>query len=88
MHAEAHEPCHRLLTVVAYQAVQLEIDVLMVPTRINSATQGAFQRHVLREGRQKMHNVMRRQGVRLPGELQRSQGQAHQPQTTTTLHLW
>ena len=37
MHAEAHEPCHRLLTAVAFQAVQLEIDVLTVPARFNSA---------------------------------------------------
>ena len=28
-----------------------------------------------------------RQGVRLPGELQRSQGQAHQTQATAALHL-
>ena len=89
MHAEAHEPCHWLLNVVAFQAVQPEIDVLTVTACINSTLQGAFNRHVLREGRQKTHDVVRRQGVGwLPGELQRSQGQAHQPQATAALHLW
>ncbi len=87
MHAEAHEPCHWLLTAVAFQAVQLEIDVLTVTARINSAIQGAFNRHVLGEGRQETHDVVRRQGVRLPGELQRGQGQAHQAQATAALHL-
>jgi hypothetical protein len=46
--------------VIVLQAVQLEIDVLTVPARINSAIQDALQRDVLREGRQKTHNVMRR----------------------------
>jgi hypothetical protein len=82
MHAEAHEPCRRLLTVVAFQAVQLEIDVLTVTTRIHSASQGAFNRHVLGEGRQETRDVVRGQGIRLPGELQRGQGQAQQAQAT------
>jgi hypothetical protein len=87
MHAEAHEPCHWLLTAVARQAVQLEIDVLTVTTRIHSASQGTFNRHVLGEGRQETRDVVRRQGVRLPGELQCGKGQAHQPQATAALHL-
>jgi hypothetical protein len=88
MHAEAHEPCYRLLAAVAFQAVQPEIDILTVTARINGAIQDAFNRHVLGEGRQETRDVVRRQGIRLPGELQRGQGQTHQPQATATLHLW
>jgi hypothetical protein len=87
MHTEAHEPCHRLLTAVACQAVQLEIDILTITARINSAIQGAFNRHVLGERRQETRDVVRRQGVWLPGELQCGKGQAHQPQATAALHL-
>jgi hypothetical protein len=77
MHAEAHEPCHRLLTAVTFQAVQPEIEVLTVTARIHSALQGAFHRHVLGEGRQETRDVVRRQSIRLPGKLQCGQGQAH-----------
>jgi hypothetical protein len=87
MHAEAHEPCHRLLATVTFQAVQLEVDVLTVTAYLHSAIQGAFNRHVLGEGRQETGDVVRRQGVRLPGELQRGQGQTHQAQAAAALHL-
>jgi hypothetical protein len=60
---------------------------LTITARINSAIQGAFNRHVLGERRQETRDVVRRQGVRLPGELQCGKGQAHQPQATAALHL-
>jgi hypothetical protein len=78
MHAEAHKPCHRLLATVTFEAVQSQRDVLTVTACIHSAIEGAFNRHVLWEGRQETGDVVRRQGVRLPGELQRGQGKPSQ----------
>jgi hypothetical protein len=67
--------------------VQLEIDVLTVTARIHSTIQGAFNCHVLGERRYETRDVVRRQGIWLPGELQRGQSQAHQAQATAALHL-
>ena len=87
MHVEAYKPCYRLLNVVVLQVLQTEIHVLTVTACIHGTLQDAGNCHVSRQGRQQTHDVVWRQGVHVPGELQRGQGQAHQTQATAALQL-
>ena len=51
LHMQAYEPGDGLLALLTDQAVQAEIDLLTVPTRLHGTLQGPFHGHVAWQGR-------------------------------------